>query len=39
MNQKTASTGAARRIVIVGGGYVGWEVARDLDAHAEVTLI
>lgn len=27
------------RIVIVGGGYIGWEVARDLDAHAHISLI
>lgn len=33
------STANRPRVVIVGGGYVGWEVARDLDAHADVTLI
>ncbi len=28
-----------KKIVIVGGGYVGFEVAQGLDAHADVTLI
>ena len=28
-----------KKIVIVGGGDVGFEVAKELDAHAEVTLI
>lgn len=28
-----------KKIVIVGGGYVGFEVAKELDAHADVTLI
>ncbi len=28
-----------KKIVIVGGGYVGAEVAKELDAHADVTLI
>ena len=29
----------ARRLVIVGGGYVGAELARALDDHATVTLV
>ncbi|WP_261307786.1 NAD(P)/FAD-dependent oxidoreductase [Ruegeria atlantica] len=28
-----------KKVVIVGGGYVGFEVAKELDAHADVTLI
>ncbi len=28
-----------KRVVIVGGGYVGFEVAKALDEHADVTLI
>lgn len=28
-----------KKIVIVGGGYVGFEVAQGLDAHADVTLL
>ena len=28
-----------KKIVIVGGGYVGFEVARELDALSDVTLI
>lgn len=30
---------AKKKIVIVGGGYVGFEVAQELDAYADVTLI
>lgn len=30
---------AKKKIVVVGGGYVGFEVAKELDAHADVTLI
>jgi len=30
---------AKKKIVVVGGGYVGFEVARGLDAYADVTLI
>lgn len=30
---------ARKKIVIIGGGYVGFEVAKGLDAHADVTLI
>ncbi len=30
---------AQKKVVIVGGGYVGFEVARALDEHADVTLI
>lgn len=30
---------AKKKIVIIGGGYVGFEVARELDACADVTLI
>lgn len=28
-----------KKLVVVGGGYVGFEVAKALDSHAEVTLI
>ncbi|MCF3963340.1 NAD(P)/FAD-dependent oxidoreductase [Streptomyces fuscigenes] len=34
-----ASTTASRRVVIIGGGYAGVRLARDLDRHADVTLI
>ncbi|WP_329458618.1 NAD(P)/FAD-dependent oxidoreductase [Streptomyces sp. NBC_01497] len=34
-----ATTMTARRVVIIGGGYAGVKLARDLDPHAEVTLI
>ncbi|MEX0284081.1 MAG: NAD(P)/FAD-dependent oxidoreductase [Paracoccaceae bacterium] len=30
---------AKKKIVIVGGGYVGFEVAQKLEAHADITLI
>ncbi len=30
---------AQKKVVIVGGGYVGFEVAKALDEHADVTLI
>lgn len=28
-----------KKIVIIGGGYVGFEVAKELDAHADISLI
>ncbi len=28
-----------KRIAIIGGGYAGFEIAKELDAHADVTLI
>ena len=39
MNERSMNTTSKPRIIVVGGGYVGWEVARDMDAHADVTLI
>lgn len=38
-NEPFAGAGKGRRVVIIGGGYAGVEVAKGLDAHAEVTLI
>jgi NADH dehydrogenase FAD-containing subunit len=34
-----ATTTNARRVVIIGGGYAGVRLARDLDRYADVTLI
>lgn len=39
MNERSKRTAGKPRVIVVGGGYVGWEVARDLDAYADVTLI
>lgn len=39
MNEISRNIAGKPRVVVVGGGYVGWEVARDLDAYADVTLI
>ena len=39
MNERSMNTVGRPRIIVVGGGYVGWEVARDLDDFADVTLI
>lgn len=39
MNERSKETAGKPRVVVVGGGYVGWEVARDLDADTDVTLI
>jgi NADH dehydrogenase FAD-containing subunit len=39
MNKTAMNTTCKPRIVVVGGGYVGWEVARDMDAYADITLI
>jgi len=39
MKDKSMNTTHKKRVVVVGGGYVGWEVARDMDAYADVTLI
>jgi NADH dehydrogenase FAD-containing subunit len=35
----TTTNTTARRVVIIGGGYAGVRLARDLDRHADVTLI
>lgn len=39
MSERSINTTGKPRIIVVGGGYVGWEVARDMDAYADVTLI
>lgn len=39
MNEISKNTAGKPRVVVVGGGYVGWEVARDLDPYTDVTLI
>jgi len=39
MNERSNNSARKSRIVVVCGGYVGWEVARDLDVYADVTLI
>jgi NADH dehydrogenase FAD-containing subunit len=39
MSRTVKNASRSRRVVVAGGGYVGWEIARDLDVCADVTLI